>query len=104
LFEKMFEPDTDYAQLDYEEKATVGFYFRAVVERFASQHALYEAGILTSDAWGELSQFCAGFVSAPAFTDLWKAEQEQPIYPKSFLDHMRSTSATRHVTGVIRHE
>ena len=103
LFDKMFKADTDYSQLDYEEQVAVGYYFRAVVERFASEHALYEGGILASDVYGELSRFCAGFVSAPALADLWKVEQEQPIYSRQFVAHIRSISVTEPVTGATPH-
>jgi len=103
LFDKMFKADTDYSQLDHEEQAAVGYYFRAVVERFASEHALYEGGILASDVYGELSRFCAGFVSAPALADLWKVEQEQPIYSRQFVAHIRSISVTEPVTGATPH-
>ena len=99
----MFKADTDYSQLDYEEQVAVGYYFRAVVERFASEHALYEGGILASDVYGELSRFCAGFVSAPALADLWKVEQEQPIYSRQFVAHIRSISVTEPVTGATPH-
>jgi hypothetical protein len=99
----MFKADTDYSQLDHEEQAAVGYYFRAVVERFASGHALYEGGILASDVYGKLSRFCAGIVSAPALAGLWKVEQEQPIYSRQFVDYIRSISVTEPVTGATLH-
>jgi hypothetical protein len=104
LIDKIFKADTDYYQLDHEERAVVGFFFRSVVERFTSEHALFEAGILSSDAWGQLRRYCASFVSAPALADLWKVEQEQPIYPKQFLDDIRSISAAQPVIGATPHE
>ena len=103
LFDKMLKADTDYSQLDYEEQAAVGYWFRAAVERFASEYALYEGGILASDVFGELSRYCAGFVSTPALADLWKVEQEQPIYSRQFLAHIRSISVTEPVTGATPH-
>ena len=103
LLDKILKPDADYSQLDHEERAAVGFWFRAVVERFASEHALYEGGILASDVYGELSRWCAGFVSTPALADLWKVEQEQPINSRQFLAHIRSISVTEPVTGATPH-
>ena len=103
LFDKLFKPEADYSQLNYEEQATVGYYARAVVERFASEHALYEGGILASDVYGELSRFCAGFVSAPGIRDWWKVEQEQPIYSRQFVAHIRSISVNEPVTGATPH-
>ena len=103
LFDKLFKPDTDYSQLNHEEQVTVGYYARAVVERFASEHALYEGGILASDVYGELSRFCAGFIAAPGIADWWKAEQEQPIYSRQFVAHIRSISVTEPVTGATPH-
>ena len=103
LLDKILKADADYSQLDDEEQAAVGYWFRAVVERFASEHALYEGGILTSDVYGELSRWCAGFVSAPALADLWKSEQEQPLYSSQFLAHIRSISVTEPVTGATPH-
>ena len=103
LFDKLFKPDTDYSQLSYEEQATVGYYARAVVERFASEHALYEGGILSSDVYRELSRFCAGFVAAPGIADWWKVEQKQPIYSRQFVDHIRSISVNEPVTGATPH-
>ena len=102
LIDRIFKADTEFSQLDHNEQAAVGFFFRSVVERFASEHALYEAGILTPDVYGELSRYCAGFVSAPALADLWKVEREQPIYPKRFVDYIESLSATRPVTAKPR--
>ena len=103
LIDRVFKADTQFSELNDAEQATVGFFFRSVVERFASEHALFDAGILTSDVYGELSRYCAGFVSAPALADLWSVEREQPIYPQKFLDHIGSITATEPVTGATPH-
>jgi hypothetical protein len=104
LFDKVFKAGADYSQLDYDEQVAVGYYFRAVVERFASEHSLYEGGILPTDVYGELSRFCAGFVSAPALADLWKVEREQPIYSREFVAHIQSITVTEPVTGATPHK
>ena len=102
-FDKVFKPDADYSQLTEEEKVAVGYYFRAVVERFASEHALFEGGVLPSEVYDELSRFCAGFVSAPALADLWKVEQEQPIYSRQFIEAINSIAVSTPVTGATPH-
>jgi hypothetical protein len=102
--DKILKPDADYSQLNEEEKVAIGYYFRSVVERFASEHALFEGGVLPSDVYEELSRFCAGFVSAPALADLWKVEQEQPIYSRQFVAAINSISTTEPVTGATPHE
>jgi hypothetical protein len=102
-FDKVFKPDTDYSELTEEEKVAVGYYFRAVVERFASEHALFEGGVLPSEVYDELSRFCAGFVSAPALANLWKVEQEQPIYTRQFVETINSILVSNPVTGATPH-
>jgi hypothetical protein len=104
LFDKILKADTDYSQLSPEEKIAVGYHFRSVVERFASEYALYEGGILADDVYGELSRFCAGFVSAPALADLWKAEREQPVYSRSFVAHIESLEVAQPVTGATPYQ
>ncbi len=104
LFDKILKADTDYSQLSIEEQVAVGYHFRSVVERFASEHALYEGGILAADVYGELSRFCAGFVSAPALADLWKVEREQPIYSRQFVEYIQSLSVVEPVTAATPHE
>ena len=41
VLDKMFKADAKFSELDETEQVAVGYYFRAVVERFASEHALY---------------------------------------------------------------
>jgi hypothetical protein len=81
----MWNPSAKWSDFSHEQQVSLGLFCRSVIERFESEFALFEAGLLKPEVWHKHSMYCHSFITLPAVSTWWESEKEQPICSDTFI-------------------
>lgn len=90
IFTKSLDPKVTWDDFSLEDKSSLDYIGRCIVQRFMASFFQFQVGIMDEESWRQQITYCHSFLSIPVWNTWWKKERSQPVYNKSFIDEINA--------------